>query len=90
VKTTNRHDMIVGGVAVTPNRNISHHDVSVSPETDNGNRLEWCTLPDLSDDDQYIGEVAWMEEEQSNDEENDDVVSLPAPKRCRRHGLVKD
>jgi hypothetical protein len=61
VETTNRNDMIVAGVAVTPDRNISHHDVSVSPEKDNENILEQCTSPDLSDDDQYIGEMAWSE-----------------------------
>jgi hypothetical protein len=40
-------------------------------------------------DDQYIGDVAWMVEEQSNDEDDDDVVSPPAPKRCRRQGPCK-
>jgi hypothetical protein len=89
VKTTDRIDMIVVGVAVTPDLHISHDDVSVSPEMDHRNIGERCTSPDLSDDDQYIGEVAWTEEEQSNDEDDDDVVSPPAPKRCRRQGTCK-
>jgi hypothetical protein len=122
VNTTNRNDMIAGGVANTPDRKFSHHDVSVSPETNHGYILEPCMPPlipqwqmqqrrqsprvstqtrrfdkdyqghisvvDWSDDDQYIGELAWTEEELSNDEDDDDV-SPPAPKRCRRQGPCK-
>jgi hypothetical protein len=80
VKTTNRHDMIVGDVAVTPDRNISHHDVSIPPKTDNGNILERCMSPDLPDNDPYIGEVAWSEEELSIHEDDDDAVPPPVPK----------
>jgi hypothetical protein len=93
VKTTDRNDMIVVGVAVTPDRHISHDDVSVTLEMDHRNIGERCTSPDLSDNDQYIGDVAWTEEEQSNDEDDnddDDVMPPPAPKRRRRHGPCKE
>jgi hypothetical protein len=45
VNTTNREDMMAGGVANTPDRKISYPNVCVSPETDHGNTPEPCPPP---------------------------------------------